>query len=301
MANYQGMRIYNFCKSTNSAGCDYCDTKPECPSDFNPNITSDNEKNYIIQKFSGQYLLQMAKVEDLEISNNLYQTYKYTPFIELLYPYYSDTNYTYYHVYASELVENQFNTNQAAQLDLSSEPDDMIVNENKILMMDLNIQQFKKQEDIYPLPLYKYYSFKDNIDIKIKYKYFANLSVPKIGGPYTENFIYRNNTFVYYPKTFAYFLISSKTETQNLKIYIMQVFSTLVNKTITPQQLTLFPEYPVENGLVLPSGWLFAYMQLSDFITIQSLGQATVISDNLYNSYMYIYPETNKWLYDKYK
>ena len=170
-------------------------------------------------------------------------------------------------------------------------------------MMDLNIQRFYKQNDNVPLPptLYKYFSFVDNPNINVQYRYFANVAVPKNVQPYvSENYIYRDNTFVYYPKTLAYFLISPKSETQDIKIYIMQVFSTLVNKTITPEQLTLFPDYPAENGLNLPNGWLFAYMQLSDFLTIQSLGQAIVISDNLYNAYMYIYPETNKWLYEKY-
>jgi hypothetical protein len=70
---------------------------------YNPNITSCAEKKYIIKNFSGKYLLKYSKKTGIKISitNNLYQSLRNTPFVELLYKIGSSEND--YHCYNSAL------------------------------------------------------------------------------------------------------------------------------------------------------------------------------------------------------
>lgn len=258
---------------------------------YNPNITSSCEKKYIIQTYSGKKLLEYSKENNkkIKITNNLYQSLRYTPFVELLYL--IEGTDTQYNVYNSSLIPNQFNTYDTSQLILD---DPNIINEKKILMMDNNLMCYKTQEDLDNIPVFKQFRYITNEKLFSIYYYFSKVNVLS-SLAYEENIIYRWNTFLYYPMTLIFLLIQKEP----YKIYVMQTFSSNFNNSVfIPDMLIGLAPY-----LTLPDGWTYTYLQLSNdnMLMIQSLGEAKVISDNLKNSYMYIIPETNKWLYDIYK
>ena len=241
----------------------------------------------IIQKYAGKSLLNYAKVnkKKIYIVHGLLVSYRNTPFIELLYPYGSD-----YIVYNSSFVQNQANTMLSSYLNITDEPFHRV--DQKQLMYDLNIYCKYTQSEI-SNPIQKKYNFINNDKIGVVFDYLGVLQI-NAQDYYQENFVFRNNTYLYYPMTFIYLLISQNP----YKIYIMQ--SLYLNNTKVTSSNSLFL---LSNDLVLPEGWTYCYLQLHNltYLTVPSNGKALVISDNLSNGYMCIPEKAAPWLYAKYK
>lgn len=161
------------------------------------------------------------------------------------------------------------------------------VNEGNLLMMDMNLMCFPNGNKY---PMFKNYNFKTNSNLYVSYQLFANKVIPTTQ-LYSPSIVERWNTFVYYPNTLVYLLISKNP----YKIYIMQVFKNINNSI---NEINYLEKY-----LDLPEGWTYCYLKLNcnQYLTINAYGDAEVISDNLFNAYQYIKQEcNNKWLYNKY-
>lgn len=256
--------------------------------DYNPNITTGKERKYIIKQFAGKALLRYAKKtkQQISITNNLYQSFRYTPYIELLYT--LDNNQ--YNVYSSE-NPSQFNTLLGYQLDINVVDGDPIINDQRQFMMDLNMSVLPIKTMSYPLK--QWHSFISNPSISVMFKLVAQVTTFS-EEPYVEQFVNRWNTFVYYPSTLVYLLISPLN-----KIYVMQTVSENVANPSFQNLLYLNSN----SSLQLPSGWIYTYLELDTdtFLTVPSNGEARVIRDSLSNSYMYVVPESNPWLYKMFR
>ena len=155
--------------------------------------------------------------------------------------------------------------------------------------MDMNLMCFPKGNEH---SMFKNYDFKTNSNLYVTYQLFTNKLILTTA-LYSPSIVERWNTFVYYPNTIVYLSISKNP----YKIYIMQVFT---NKK---QEIPLDKINYLEDYLDLPEGWTYCYLKLNcnQYLTINSYGDAKVISDNLSNAYQYIKQESNNmWLYNKY-
>jgi len=254
---------------------------------YNPNDTSCEEEKYIIKTFSGKTLLNYSHEthNKIQITNNLYQSIRNTPLIVLSYS--VGTSGNDYVSYNSATITNQANTYYADQLVLDNPP---IISDKNIMMMDCELSADAPTTQ----PLVKKFPFITNSNIMVDFKFFFNLKILS-EAPYGDNIVNRWSTILYYPTTLVYLLISKNP----YKIYVLQLFkSNLENPVSSPEQLVAMNEY-----LELPEGWTYAYMQLpkDKMLEVQSLGQIRVLNDNLGNSYVFIDPSTNTWLYDKYR
>jgi len=280
---------------------------------FDPHDTSSEEKAYIIDTFADDGLKQYAQETgcEIEISNNLFTTYRLTPFVELLYANgtKTDEGRVFYDVWNSELVGDQLNTNQDGMIDLSQDPP-TIPNFNKRLLMDMNIMCYKTQEDLGDVPLYKSFPFTTSPNVSVKFQFFAPILPGVAGGAYlfdTPNYVYRWNTFLYYPDTTVYTLARYNANGR-LEIYVMQAIGNSINNQYTPDQLVLNPvdantttTNPLTPSITPPEGVIFGYIRLRQYLLVPSYGQARVVSDNLGNAYQWVNDTTSEWLYSQYQ
>jgi hypothetical protein len=286
------------------------------PSDaqiFDPNTFTEKEKQYIIDTYADDGLKQYARDTgcEIDVSNNLFQTYRFAPFVELLYANGTETEdgRLFYDVWNSDLVENQLNTIQEGSIDLSGDPP-TIKNFNKRVMMDMNIMCFKTQADLGDLSLEKSYPFTSNENIRVGMKYFAPVAPAPGGKSYdfdTPSYVYRWNTFLYYPHTTIYTLARFDAS-DRLEIFVMQAFGNGVNNQYTPDQLLLNPvnanvskTNPLTPSITPPEGAVFGFVRLDRYLMVPSFGRAQVISDNLGNAYQLVNRTAAPWLYDQYE
>jgi len=254
---------------------------------YNPFKTSKPTEEIITNKFAGEALINYSKETGTEISlsNNINNSLRYSPFMEFMYP----MGGNQFYVYNSDLIGNQCSTTSKDELVI---PSDVQVNQKCRLMMDSHMicyyNDTQTNHDIY-----KYYPFTSNQSIMLECRYLAEVKSSPYG-PYTENEIYRWDTFLYYPGSLVYLLISKDP----YKIYIMQSFTNKKNTDIVTEQLVYLKNY-----ITLPNNWTYGYMRLDfdTFLSVPSNGKALVATDDLYNAYMYIVPESAPWLYDKYQ
>ncbi len=248
---------------------------------------SEAVKKVLIDKFAGKELIKYSKETNTEISfsNNINISSRYNPFMEFMYP----MGENLFYVYNSDVIGNQCSTTSKDELII---PDGVQVNQKDRLMMDMHMICYytasQTEHDIY-----KSYPFASNPLIELKCQYLAEVKTSP-DGLYTENEIYRWDTFLYYPGSLVYLLISEDP----YKIYVMQSFTNKANPDIVIDQLVYLQDY-----ITLPDKWTYGYMRLDPdtFLSVPSNGKALVASDDLYNSYMYIDPEAAPWLYEKYK
>ncbi len=216
---------------------------------------------------------------------------------------------TFYDVWNSELIGNQISTIQEGAIDLSGDPP-TILNFNNRLTMDMNIQCFLTQEDLGDLPLIKTYPFTSEEKLNVSMKYFAPVGVSPSGGAYNfdePNFVYRWNTFLYYPRASIYTLSRFDADGR-LGIYVLQSFGNDINNQYTVDQLLLSPvnanvstTNPLTPSITTPDGVVFGYVSLEEMLMVPSYGKATVVSDNLGNAYQLIDRDAAPWLYDQYE
>jgi hypothetical protein len=248
------------------------------------------------------------------VSNNLRESYRYTPFVELLYPNgTSNSEGNFYDVWNSNLVGDQLVSNQNQQLNFSSDVPGMY-NFNKQLMFDCLLMALPTQDMIAPKPFLKQFPFVSNPSLNMTFQYFSPLREYTPEGQsslYNAQFyssVYRQSTFLYYPHTTAYILYYQDPETNEKSIYVMQAMSAGTNNQMTPAQLILNPvpststTNPLTPSIVVPPNWTFAYIELEEnMLTVQGYGEARIVSDNLSNAYMYIYRDSStEWLYSRY-
>lgn len=247
------------------------------------------------------------------MSNNLRESYRNTPFVELVYPNgTSNSEGNFYDVWNSNLVGDQLVSNQNQQVNFSSDPPG-IYNTNKQLMFDCLLMALPTQDMIAPKPFLKQFPFNSNPSLNMTFQYFSPLREYTPEGQsslYNAQFyssVYRQSTFLYYPHTTAYILYYQDPETNEKSIYVMQAMSAGTNNQMTPAQLILNPvpststTNPLTPSIVVPPNWTFAYIELERMLTVKGYGEARIISDNLSNAYMYIYRDSStEWLYSRY-
>ena len=249
----------------------------------------------LVKKFAGEYLINYAKKNKskLEVSNYVdNQTSRFTHFIELIYPIVEgeqDNSGTNSYVYNSSLTEGKMNTSLVSQIII---PSGINTNDNNYLLMDLDIiALFNSTTTCHPLT--QTYEFVNDNSTTVKYNLICE--VEGATSAFQDSYVYRNNSYVFYPGTMIY-LLFDRTSTQ-LKIYVMQVFTNKVNNSIRTDQIHQLTEY-----VTFPTGFTFGYYVLERYryLRMQSLGKATVINDTLKNAYMLLSYEDGKFIYDKY-
>ena len=182
------------------------------------------------------------------------------------------------------------NTSLASQLTL---PSDLTVNEKNFLMMDMNIIcLFNSNTTVHPPT--QTYPFVSDSKITVEYDLIGE--VIDSSGTFLPSYVYRHNTYVFYPGTMVYLLFYRDELT--FQIYVMQVFTNKVNADITIDKVSFMSDY-----VTFPAGWSFGYYMLQDnqFLRMQSKGKATVVSDTLRNAYMLLSEEDGADIYAQYK
>mgnify|MGYP006248193319 CR=1 FL=1 len=111
----------------------------------------------------------------------------------------------------------------------------------------------------------------------------ASVTVPLGGGstspePYTPAEVERNTLYYFYEGTRVYML-----EDPDGKCYIMQSYSQIEDSSLQLEDLET-----LDTRLNLPSGWSFKTTVLENAFELQSDGLATVVQDDLTNTYQYL-------------
>ena len=244
-----------------------------------------NKKLY--EELAGPSLLYYCKQynKELQVSNCIPQVKLQNPYIEI---FYNNGNGTQT-VYNSNRIRNILCSGLGSDIDINDNPDSY--SDKRFSMMNTQLYaDVDYDNSVYPL--YKEFSYINNPNIKA---YFKKIAINTIGtGYYQEASVSRWTTWVYYPSTTVYCLVSPDP----LKIYVMQTYSNEVDPTINPNNFSYLGE-----KLTLPDGWIYTYVYLDKdtYLTVPSNGTAKVLADNLSNAYMYITEEAAPWLYLKYK
>jgi predicted cupin superfamily sugar epimerase len=98
-------------------------------------------------------------------------------------------------------------------------------------------------------------------------------------GNYAANTVNRTNVYYYWAGNPIYELISPQGST-----YIMQTYAQIVNASLSINDLAT-----LVSQLTLPQGWKYQTCTLSAEFDLVTNGQATVIQDNLQNSYQELF------------
>jgi hypothetical protein len=101
------------------------------------------------------------------------------------------------------------------------------------------------------------------------------LELQSSADPYAEIVVDRDNAWVFFAGREVYELTSP-----NGAVYVMQSYSHQVDATLTSADLPL-----LGTRLDVPSGWTFAARTLDSELVVQATGQATVLQDELRNTY----------------
>jgi hypothetical protein len=251
---------------------------PRCSSEILsiPIDTKDFNINYVYRIFGNTAFNKnfSDSISNGSIRNNIY--------MELFYP---SKNPIVYYVYSTYSLKNQISTVVASDLDI---PNYIIINDKRIWVMDRII--------IFPEELPEgiisviSFPFKNNNNINCNLRYAATLFVIN-QDLYSEVKVNRNSMFIYYPETTVFMLINKSNLT---KIYIMFALSNTIDTN-----LNTFNAQYLNSKLDLPEGWLFTTMTLDNntYLKVVAKDFATVIKDNLNNTYQYLEPKYAPWLY----
>lgn len=93
--------------------------------------------------------------------------------------------------------------------------------------------------------------------------------------PYTERTVFRDSEFEFRAGAEVYELVAP-----NGAVYVMQSYAQIVDAELTEAELPTLGE-----RLTLPEGWLYRARTLETALTVRTAGEATVIQDDLQNSY----------------
>jgi haloalkane dehalogenase len=93
--------------------------------------------------------------------------------------------------------------------------------------------------------------------------------------PYVERTVLRNSKFEFFAGTEIYELVAPTGA-----VYVMQSYAQIVDATLTASDLP-----GLASRLKLPTGWQYRVRTLTSALQIQTPGEATVVQDELQNSY----------------
>ena len=242
----------------------------------------------------------------VNLTNNVIYSHRNTPYIELIYTSNDSSNNT---IYTNSNFIQGFTTSSTATLDLKPililDSSNIILNDRRFAAYDLNVKININITPTEEFPEYKYLPFNLNLNNDPSYNQttfvnitfeLANISTAGSGGAYKEDITYRQNKWVYYPSTLVYYL-ANVNDINNIKIYVMQTYCTRVKHDLNSTNLC----YIADSLITLPSGWFFSFMLLDDYtyLTVNCYGTAILVTDDLINTYEYVFPETAPFLYNK--
>lgn len=237
----------------------------------------------------------------INISNKISQTTRSTPYQELIFTM-NDNNVAYTTLSST----NQLTTPVSQNL-IIDDPS-VLRNDKRTTLFDMAIAL--KQKDNPQYPLYKNLLIDTNTSIKC-FVSLERTAITTITGhtpPYTEIQSERYNKWVYYPNTVVFGLVNlnahttksdnstkSINPTKDVKIYLMQTYSNIIDPNINLSTLPL-----LSTKLTLPDGWTYVNVRLNDdtYLTNNSAGEAILVTDDFNNSYQYISKEQAPFLYE---
>ena len=288
-------RIFNFDKR-NSSVIPFKNT----PTPKKINVNDLNNLNTILLSYGIDII---NNKENYNISNDLDQDLHLKPYSELIYP---DNANSINYVYVSQ--DNVIGT--IVQTNLYIDDSSVLLNEKRFWMANMTVSLIVSYEDTIQFPEYKYLKFlnpnydstNSNSEQTLNvYATFRKKTISVINNnssSYTETQVNRTSAFIYYPLKTIYTLINLN-DINNVKIYIMQSLTNLIDTTINSTNLCY-----LKSLLTLPDNWLFFIVTLdsntSIILTANSTTPAYVLQDNLNNSYQYVPPSQASFLYDQF-
>jgi hypothetical protein len=259
-------------------------------------------------------------------SNTLLDTYRNTPYLELQYPDSTGTNLTIYSTTYFETVTYLF-SNLGTDLVLDST--NVIINGSRIYVWDETIVN-NIQVGTDEFPMEKTYQFQpqyqtpQNTTTQIMKK-VASVPLGAAIPYYNTTMVLRETIYIYYASTTIFLLIDSNDTTNSTtnmpytskpKIYAMQTMSNLYFTDININNLYLLknqlqlpagtqpPDSTNYNYIPLPAGFNFVVYTIPYNYCVYSVStlneNAILISDGCDNSYQYIDPKYNQFLYDQF-
>jgi hypothetical protein len=263
---------------------------------------------------------------DFLYSNSLLSSYRGIPYLELQY---LDSTGTTLVVYSTTYFQTPTYLFSNLGTDLVLDSTNVTINGSRIYLWDETIvNNLQVATDEFPLT--KTYQFQSQYQTpqNVTYQIMKKVaSVPTSAKPpyYTTTTVYRETIYIYYASTVIYLLIDcndTTTSTTNLpqtslpKIYAMQTMSTVYFKDLNMNNL-----YSLKNYLQLPAGTQPPGSSNTDYLplppgfnyvvytvpynycvfSVSTLDESAIlISDGCNNSYQYLEPKYNTFLYQQF-
>ena len=292
-------RIYDFCnRQPNRCVC--LGTCPPTPSPKKINVNDINNLNNILLYYGIDIVNDK---NNYTISNSVTQDQFYKPYCEIIYP---DEVNQINHVYVSQ-------TNDITTIvlsDLQIDTPSAIINEKRFWMANMTVILNETFADNQTFPDYKYFNFlnpnydsldpnsQQTLNITTAFKKKTTSAMNENSGFYSETQVNRTSSFIYYPLKNIYALINA-SDPANVRIYIMQSQTNMVNDTINTTNLVY-----LKSSLELPDGWMFTIVLLDSETSIILTGNSTtpayVLQDDFNNSYQYVPREQASFLYTQF-
>jgi hypothetical protein len=259
-------------------------------------------------------------------SNTLNQTYRNTPYLELQYP---DSTGTTIYVYSTTYFQSRTYIFSNLGTDLVLDTTNVIINGSRTYVWDETIVN-NIQVGTTEFPLTKTYQFLPqyqtlyNTTTQIMKK-VASVPLGAAIPYYNTTTVSSETIYIYYASTLIFLLIDSNDTTNSTtnapftrrpKIYAMQTLSNLYftdlninNLYLLKNQLTLpagtQPAGSTNyNYVPLPDGFNFVVFSIPADYAVYSVSTlatpAILISDGANNSYQYLEPKYNKFIYDQF-
>jgi len=216
---------------------------------------------------------------------------KNTQYMELLYP---DPKTNNFYVYSPTNSEGLLFTSLLSNLDLTNE--NVLENGLRVYMWDTAIisESVVPTEEFEKTKYVPYNNDINNIKCALDLKATVSMDTPP---NYEVMNITRSNNYIWYPGTIVYCLVDGNSNS----IYAMQSLNN-TNTGSTP--LSAYNAEYVSKLIELPTGWKFLCCQLSNEQTLviysSSKKTANLVIDSLSNSYQYVDPEYNEFLYNNF-
>ena len=259
-------------------------------------------------------------------SNTLLSSYRGTPYLEL---HYLDSTGTNLVIYSTTYFQTPSYLFSNLGTDLVLDRTDVIINGSRIYMWDESIvNNLQVENDEFPMTktfqFQPQYQTPQNITSQIMTKIASQPTSVK-PAYYTTTTIYRETVNIYHASTLVYLLIDcndTTTSTTNLpqtsraKIYAMQTMTNEYFKDININNL-----YSLKNYLQLPKGTQPPTSTNTDYVplppgfnyvvytvpynycafSVSTLDEnAILINDGCNNSYQYLHPKYNPFLYQQF-
>ena len=259
-------------------------------------------------------------------SNSIYRSYRNIPYLELQYVDSTSKNLI---VYSTTYFNKVTYLYSVLGTDLVLDSANVIINGSRVYVWDETIVN-NIQVPTVEFPLEKTFQFKptyqtpQNTTTQIMKK-VASVPIGAVPSYYTTTKVLRETIYTYYASTIIFLLIDSNDTTNSTtnmpytskpKIYAMQTMSNLFFKDLNIDNLYLLknklqlpagtqpPDSKNINYIPLPPGFNFVVYTIpynSCVYSVSTLNEnAILIADACNNSYQYIDPKYNKFLYDQF-